>query len=193
MAANKLTDKQERFVLALVAGMTQRQAYKEAYNAKNMSDKTIDEKASVLFKDGGKVRARYNELHDRLIREAEREAIMDGIEVLSELSKVGRAKVTDYLNYRTIMRQVDVHADGTPIYDWAMVVDALDSTEVDGSPIQEVSIAKDGTFKFKLYNKLDALEKLARHLGLYGDSEADKDALAKLDKLIEGIDGAAKR
>ena len=63
----------------------------------------------------------------------------------------------------------------------------------DRNSTEQKSIAKDGTFKFKLYNKLDALEKLARHLGLYGDSEADKDALAKLDKLIEGIDGAAKR
>lgn len=179
MAANKLTDKQERFVLALVAGMTQRQAYKEAYNTKRMSDKTIDEAASRLFNDNSKVAARYNELHDRLMQVAESQAIMDGTEVLEELSKIGRANITDYLKYTML--------EGWPS------ISITDSDEVDGSPIQEVSIAKDGTFKFKLYSKLDALEKLARHLGLYGDSEADKDALAKLDKLIEGIDGAAKR
>ena len=56
-----LTSKQEKFIQALVAGKSQRQAYKEAYNAANMKDKTIDERASVLFKND-KIKTRYNEL-----------------------------------------------------------------------------------------------------------------------------------
>lgn len=58
---SKLTTKQEIFVQQLVAGQSQRQAYRQAYNAEKMTDKTVDEKASKLFKDG-KVRARYREL-----------------------------------------------------------------------------------------------------------------------------------
>lgn len=58
---SKLTTKQEIFVQQLVAGQSQRQAYRRAYNAKKMTDKTVDEKASKLFKDG-KVRARYRAL-----------------------------------------------------------------------------------------------------------------------------------
>lgn len=58
---SKLTTKQELFVQNLVAGQSQRQAYRQAYNAEKMTDKTVDEKASKLFKDG-KVRARYRAL-----------------------------------------------------------------------------------------------------------------------------------
>lgn len=58
---SKLTTKQEIFVQQLVAGQSQRQAYRQAYNAEKMTDKTVDEKASKLFKDG-KVRARHRAL-----------------------------------------------------------------------------------------------------------------------------------
>lgn len=58
---SKLTTKQELFVQQLVAGQSQRQAYRQAYNAEKMTDKTVDEKASKLFKNG-KVRARYRAL-----------------------------------------------------------------------------------------------------------------------------------
>lgn len=58
---SKLTTKQEIFVQQLVAGQSQRQAYRRAYNAEKMTDKTVDEKASKLFKNG-KVRARYRAL-----------------------------------------------------------------------------------------------------------------------------------
>nr|DAX29175.1 MAG TPA: Terminase small subunit [Caudoviricetes sp.] len=58
---SKLTIKQEMFVQGVVAGLSQRQAYRQAYNAEKMSDETVDSKASNLFKDG-KIRVRYREL-----------------------------------------------------------------------------------------------------------------------------------
>lgn len=58
-----LTAKQEKYVQGLVAGLSQRQAYKEAYNTERMKDNTIDNKASKLFK-GNEIRARYNALMD---------------------------------------------------------------------------------------------------------------------------------
>lgn len=60
-----LTVKQEKYVQNLVNGMSQRDAYKNSYNAKNMKDATIDNKASELFKKG-EVRARYEELVEQL-------------------------------------------------------------------------------------------------------------------------------
>ena len=62
-----LTAKQEKFVRNLIEGMTQREAYKNSYNAENMADKTIDEKACLLFADE-KVRARFKELQDQLAK-----------------------------------------------------------------------------------------------------------------------------
>lgn len=84
--------------------------------------------------------------------------------VVNELAKIAFADITDYLEYHGRL--------GIP------VVDVKDSSDVDGSPIQEVSLSKDGTFKFRLYSKLDALDKLFRHLGLYnGDSTVIADTL----------------
>lgn len=46
--ADKLTPKQEQFAQKVLQGETQSDAYRFAYNAKNMSDKTIWEEASVV-------------------------------------------------------------------------------------------------------------------------------------------------
>lgn len=67
---------------------------------------------------------------------------------------------------------------------------ALDSSEVDGAPIQEVSLSKDGTFKFRLYSKLDALYKLAELLGAgYAwDEDATEDRpIQEADHLMDLI------
>ena len=58
---SKLTTKQENFVQGLVAGLSQRDAYKQAYKTDRMKDSTINVKASELAKDG-KITVRYREL-----------------------------------------------------------------------------------------------------------------------------------
>ena len=61
----KLTPKQEKFVQGLFSGLSQRQAYRESYSAENMSDKVLDNKASLLYKKG-EVRVRLTELQDKV-------------------------------------------------------------------------------------------------------------------------------
>jgi hypothetical protein len=56
-----LTPKQEKFVQGIVSGLSQREAYKQAYNAAKMKDKSIDEKASELFRNV-KIKSRYDEI-----------------------------------------------------------------------------------------------------------------------------------
>lgn len=57
-----LTPKQEKFVKSIVLdGMNYTDAYRNSYNTKGMSDKTVNEKASLL-KDQDKIRARIVEL-----------------------------------------------------------------------------------------------------------------------------------
>lgn len=58
---SKLTTKQENFAQGLVAGLSQRDAYKQAYKTDRMKDSTINVKASELAKDG-KIMVRYREL-----------------------------------------------------------------------------------------------------------------------------------
>ena len=101
-----LTSKQEKFIQALVAGKSQRQAYKEAYNAAKMKDKTIDERASVLFKND-KIKTRYNELleeHKKKALYTREEAVNDLIWIKEESKEdilkngIRQANSTTYIN-----------------------------------------------------------------------------------------------
>lgn len=87
-----LTIKQEKFIQNIVNGMSQREAYKDAYNAK-YKDKVIDVRACELFKSS-KVQVRYNEL----IKQLEDESIMSAKERMKWLSDVvnGKIKHTSY-------------------------------------------------------------------------------------------------
>ena len=59
---SKLTTKQEIFVQQLIAGQSQRQAYRKAYpSSKKWKDNVVDNKASELLKSG-EVSVRYREL-----------------------------------------------------------------------------------------------------------------------------------
>ena len=87
-----LNIKQEKFIQNIVNGMSQRQAYKNAYSAK-YSDKDIDSKASNLF-NSDKVQTRYKEL----LKKIEDESIMSAKERRQWLTKVikGDIKHTSY-------------------------------------------------------------------------------------------------
>lgn len=78
-----LTAKQEKFVQNIVAGMTQRQAYKDAYDAEGMLDATIDTEACLLLQSP-KVAERYRELLKRL----EDEAIMSALDKRRMLKEI---------------------------------------------------------------------------------------------------------
>ena len=81
-----LTPKQEKFIQNIVAGMTQRQAYKAAYNAENMTDESIDAEACRLFNDH-KVSSRYKELMDKL----EDTAIMSALDKRMMLKQIAES------------------------------------------------------------------------------------------------------
>lgn len=59
---SRLTAKQEKYVQGLVAGLSQRQAYRKAYpNSNTWKAKTVDNRASELY-NTREVMGRYNEL-----------------------------------------------------------------------------------------------------------------------------------
>lgn len=89
-----LTPKREKFVQNLVQGMSQREAYKNSYNAKNMTDKTIDNNAYRLFKIS-EVKARYEELRGKIESVEETRAIMTALERREWLTKVINGEVPE--------------------------------------------------------------------------------------------------
>ena len=97
-----LTAKQEKFVRNLIEGRTQREAYKNSYNASNMLDKTIDENACRLFNDS-KIRARFEELQEELAKASilsatQRAIILSNIATNEEEDTNSKIKAIDTLN-----------------------------------------------------------------------------------------------
>lgn len=167
MSNHQLTHKQEKFILAVVEGKTQADAYRHAYNASNMSADTIINKASKLMARDD-IRARYNELMDKVRNRLEEKAIVTVEEVVKELKKIGFADIKDFLEFKTDLSIVG-YEDGEPVTDYRTVVQLKESDEVDGTLINEISISKDGTLKFKLHDKISALEKIGKHLKMFTD------------------------
>lgn len=68
MAALK-NARHEKYVQNLIAGMSQRQAYRDSFpGSKKWKDKTVDNKASELF--SGEVLGRYNEIQEEQKKDA---------------------------------------------------------------------------------------------------------------------------
>lgn len=82
-----LTIKQEKFIQNIVKGMSQREAYKNAYSAKYKAE-VIDVRACELFKSS-KVQVRYKEL----LNELKDETIMSAKERQIWLTKVINGEV----------------------------------------------------------------------------------------------------
>jgi len=160
-----LTIKQEKFCQGLFTGLTQREAYKQSYNAENMTDKSIDEKSCVLA-NTVKVKERLAFLRD----EFKGRNMVTVERVITEYKKIAFADIKDFVSFGTVKTEVGFDEEtGEPIYGYKQIVEAKPSAEVDGTLINEVSIGKDGTFKFKLHDKKGALDMIGKHLGMFID------------------------
>lgn len=170
-----LTQKQENFVQELLKGKSQRQAYKNAFNAKNMSDKTIDHKASVLFcRDD--IRARYKELNKELS-----DRMIDSAEDIRQMI-VQKEKAILNANLGDVY---ELSSDGNGYPTAVANVDRL--SEFDMSAVQEISYDSKGRLKIKLFDKQAAIKNL---MDLYGIASAEekKDDIHIILHNAEGYD-----
>ena len=140
---SNLTPKQEKFVQALIAGKSQREAYKEAYNATRMKDATIDSKAYLLF-NKDYIRARYNELleeHKNKALYTREEAVNDLIWIKEEAKQdilkngIRQANSTTYINsIKELATLNDLYPDkkNKNIEDDDMIIKIVKASEQDG-------------------------------------------------------------
>lgn len=103
-----LNAKQERFIQNIVKGMSQREAYKEAYNAK-YKDEAIDNKASALF-NKGEVQVRYKELIEQL----EDKSIMSAKERMKWLTDVINGDILEDVPLMTDIKEDKVNTIKCP-------------------------------------------------------------------------------
>ena len=159
--ANSLTEKQKRFVDEYLKDLNGTQAYIRAgYKSKNP-----DVDCQKLL---GNSRVQSHIQKRKADRERRTEITQDM--VVAELAKVAFVDIKDYLRYGTERTDTgEVDEEGNPVFEYRQIVEAKPSDQVDGSLVSEVSLGKDGTFKFKLHDKMAALDKLGRHFGLFLD------------------------
>jgi len=125
----KLTPKQEKFVQNIVSGMSQRQAYKDAYNATNMTNETIDVRACELFNDS-KVKVRYQQLMEKL----ENEAIMTATERMIWLSKIINCDIKVKQEYNNEIKEYDPYiSDRLKALDMLNKMDGQYTTKFEGN------------------------------------------------------------
>lgn len=91
-----LTEKQKAFARGVFKGLTQREAYKKAYDCTNKKDKTVDELASRLARN-----AKVKEYLEELNNEAESPLILTKQQRMIWLSRV----------VKTSLGEVDTNSD----------------------------------------------------------------------------------
>lgn len=97
---SNLTPKQEKFVQALISGMSQYEAYKEAYNATRMKDATIYNNAYKLMQNN-EILTRYNEL----LEEHKKKALYTRENSINDLIWIKEKAKEDILNPKKGLRQ----------------------------------------------------------------------------------------
>lgn len=173
-----LTVNQEKFVQELIKGKSQREAYRIAYpKSLKWTDNAVDVNASKMF-NNAKVKLRFNEINDRLVKEAEDECIVEAKDVLKELGRIAFADVTDYANIVTIPRVKSVYNNETGDYEYkddpddleqiVVLKDTVDMKKHQSAPIKSIKQGRYG-IEIELYPKDKSLELLGRHLGMFKD------------------------
>lgn len=161
MKRNELTPKQQCFCDEYLIDLNATQAaIRAGYSKKTANEQGNRLLANVSIKAYIEKRAKD--------REARTEITQD--RVLQELSKIGFADMNNFLRYGTEKTDTgEFDENGKPIYGYKQVVEVKPSDQIDGTLINEITLSRDGTFKFKLHDKMSALEKIGKHLGMFTD------------------------
>lgn len=148
-----LTGPKEMFAAGLAQGLSQAQSYRNSYPVSwKWKDATVWKRASELAAQG-EVMGRVKELLK--MAASNNEVTVD--RVVKELARLA------FFDIRKL-----VNADGTPIPlhnlddDTAAAIAGLDVARVGNAMIGEAEV-----LKFRISDKNSALEKLAKHLGLF--------------------------
>lgn len=159
-----LTPQQEKFAQGLGAGLSQSEAYRQAFpSSLTWKEKTVWERASVL--------AKHNKVITRLAtlqQMAAEKAGLTGARILEEIQRVA------FSDIRKITKD-----DGT-----LLLPHQLDAATA--AAVASFEIDQYGGVKYKFWDKNSSLEKLAKHKGLY-----EQDNKQKVDPLATILAGLA--
>ena len=174
LPTTKLTARQESFCQHLVDGLNQTEAYEAAgYSVDNKLPATVYQAASRLAANS-KVIARIQELRDAV----QERALVTAVDILTELKGIGMADLSQLVSWDK---------------DSVTVKDSDDLPPELTRLVSEVSqtVTKDGgTVKIKLHDKIAALDKMAKTLGMYEEKKTP-DTSVTITKVTVVLSGPA--
>ena len=101
-----LTAKQDKFCLNMATGMTQIDAYKNSFDAENMSDNSISREASLLM-NNPKITQRIEELRKDMYKDTIMTTIQKKEFLTNMILKDAQANRTDKLKAIDILNKMD--------------------------------------------------------------------------------------
>lgn len=154
----------ERFAQEFAKGSSAKAAYEAAgYEATGAA---IGINAGRLLKNAS-VKARVDELQ---AKGAEAAGVTIA-SIVAELAKIGFSDLRKVVRWQSNVTEVGEDPDtGEPVIRAFNQVVLIDSDKLDdgtAAALSEVSQTKDGAMKIKFHDKLGALDKLGRHLGMF--------------------------
>jgi phage terminase small subunit len=166
---NLLTPKQARFIDEFLIDLNGTQAAIRAGYSKKTAQQIATENLSKPVIQA-EIRRRQDELAEKCGITAEK--------IVSELGKLGFSNMGDYLK---------CNKDGDPYFDYepltpeqkAALAEVVVETYVEGKGKDAQTVKK---VKFKLADKISALEKLGRHLGMFKDREPAGSSAGGVDR-----------
>jgi phage terminase small subunit len=171
-----LTPKQEAFCRAYVETGNASEAYRRSYDASKMAPATINRRATELLANST-IRARVQALQEG--HQKRHELTVD--RVIGELTSIAFASAGDFFDWGPGGVRVKDKSQLTP--EQLAVVSEVSQTITEAG----------GTIRVKLHSKLDALDKLARHLGLYKELRLHEHTIKDADdKPVDPLDLARR-
>jgi len=171
-----LTPKREAFAQGIVFdGLNQTDAYRQAgYSYENMKPETLWVKASELANDG-KVSARIQELRDAV----QERALVTAADIMTELKGIGMGDLAQLVSWSKDGVEVKA-SDDLPPELTRLVAEVSQTVTKDG-----------GIVKIKLHDKIAALDKMAKTLGMYEEQKAPDTSVAitKVTVIFSSRDG----
>ena len=168
-----LTEKEERYCQAYVVSGNQKTAYRTAYDADAMNDNSVAVEACRLHASPN-ISLRIREIQFEAYQR--NKASID--ELVADLSLMARFDIGDLY---------DDNGNLLPIKEMPLTGRQLiNQFDVDEIKFDGVSIGQ--TKKIRLYNKLDVVEKLMKHLGGYEKDNFQKGVNILLPPQITFVD-----
>lgn len=171
MRTKNLTIKQENFCQAYIKLGDKSAAYREAYSTSKMKPETVNRNSFQLFNDN-KIATRI----ELLQKEASSRNKIEIDELLIALAGMVRFDVAELYDERGALK--NIHDMSLSARQMITQLDTFELYGKDGNKLGE-------TKKIRTITKLDAVEKLMKHLGAYEKDNRQKETIVKT-KIIWG-------